>query len=311
MDNFNQENEIIEFPAYGLGNILVVEDDVYIQDLLTIHLHRAGYSLKIVPSAEEAWSILKTHSDKFDTVLLDRNLPGIEGLDLLKKIKADANLCGLPVILETSKGSDEQMLEGLKSGAYYYLPKPIDKDKLLTVINTSVSDYQRYKSLKNEVAQSGQVLCFMESGTFRFQSLLACQQLAISLSVLFPEPEKVILGLSEIMINAVEHGNLEISYAEKSTLLADECWIDEIDKRIEDPHYASRYGTVTIERFSDKIVAKVTDQGQGFDPTSYMEVQLERIHDQHGRGIALANDISFDELTYQDDGRTAVCTVFL
>jgi len=62
---------------------------------------------------------------------------------------------------------------------------------------------------------------------------------------------------------------------------------------------------------SDRIIAKITDQGAGFDWKPYMEVTIDRIHDQHGRGIALANDISFDEIEYQDNGRTAVCTVFL
>lgn len=292
------------------GNVLIIEDDELIQELLTLYVRQAGFSYQVVASGEEGWTLLEAKPDYYDTVLLDKNLPGIEGLELLKKLKKHPTLCGLPVILETAEGSDDAILEGLKLGAYYYLPKPIDKTRLTSVLKTSVGDYRRYKLLKNEVQNSSQVFKLLQQGSFKFQSLLSCQRLAIALASVFPQPERVIIGLSELMINAVEHGNLEISYQEKSKLIEGECWVDEIDARLEQPEFSSRVGEVSIVQDKVKIVTTITDQGKGFDWHPYLSVSIDRVFDQHGRGIAMANDICFDSLQYQGKGNQVVCTVY-
>ncbi len=75
-------------PGYEAGNVLILEDDQLMVDLLLLYLQEADYFCRVVNSAEDAWDILKTDADVYDCVLLDRNLPGLSGLELLQKIKS-------------------------------------------------------------------------------------------------------------------------------------------------------------------------------------------------------------------------------
>lgn len=307
-------------PDYDAGSILIVEDDQLMIDLLLLYLQEAGFSCEVVKNAEDAWGILNRQSvnslnhspqQSFDCVLLDRNLPGISGLELLQKIKSSPALMELPVIMETAEGSDDAILEGLNNGAYYYLTKPVDRDRLISTLNTCVSDFRRHQYLKKEVKSLGSIFQNCQEGRFQFQTLLECQRLAVALAHMFPEPERVIFGLSELMTNAVEHGNLEIGYNRKSQLLAEELLIDEIDERLEQQAFASRLGGIHLIKNADSIVVTISDEGQGFDWQPYLTLSIDRVFDQHGRGIAMARENSFDKLEYQGNGNTVVCTVYL
>ena len=113
---------------YNSGTVLIVEDDPLMMDLLTLYLQEANFTCVTVNNAENAWELLnetelndaRLQENSFDCVLLDRNLPGMSGMELLKKIKSQPVLMDLPVIIETGEGSDEAILEGLNNGAYYY-----------------------------------------------------------------------------------------------------------------------------------------------------------------------------------------------
>lgn len=298
-------------PGYDAGNILIVEDDQLMVDLLLLYLQEAGYNCRVVDNAEAAWDVLKTEAQKFDCVLLDRNLPGASGMELLQKIKSTPGFMDLPVIMETAEGSDDAILEGLNNGAYYYLTKPVDRNRLVSTLSTCVSDYRRSLYLKKEVKSLSSIFHNCLEGRFKFRTLLECQRLAIALANMFPEPERVISGLSELMTNAIEHGNLEIGYDKKSRLLAEDLLIDEIDERLEQEPYQNRVGKIHLLKTSDRIIVTITDQGQGFDWRPYLKISIERVFDQHGRGIAMAAENSFDKLEYQGKGNQVKCTVYL
>jgi hypothetical protein len=126
-----------------------------------------------------------------------------------------------------------------------------------------------------------------------------------------PDPDRVVMGLSELLVNAIEHGNLEIGYEEKSRLLESQGWQAEVDRRLSLPEYTGRIAVVELERSSDAVVFKIHDQGRGFEPGPYLEIDPARVFDAHGRGIAMAKLLSFDELRYKNGGRCAVATVLV
>lgn len=311
MNTGSMNTGLINTTAYNRGSILIVEDDPLMSDLLTLYLNQDDFASITVSSAEQAWEILHDPQLVFDGLLLDVNLPGISGIDLLKQIKADKRLMELPVIMETAEGSSESILQGLSNGAYYYLTKPVVQQKLISTLKAAVGDYRRNNYLKKEVKSISSVFKNCRQGSFCFQSLLDCQRLAVTLANMFPQPERVISGLSELMTNAVEHGNLDIGYEKKSQLLEQDLWIDEIDERLEQSQYASRTGEISLLKSDDKILVTISDQGNGFDWQPYLAFSLERIFDQHGRGIAMSKENCFDELEYQGNGNTVVCTVYL
>ncbi|QZA82045.1 ATP-binding protein [Deefgea piscis] len=124
-----------------------------------------------------------------------------------------------------------------------------------------------------------------------------------------PEPQRVAMGLSELLVNAIEHGNLGISYADKSRLLQAGRWQDEVESRLASPEYAQRKVAVKYSANEDEIQIYIMDEGQGFDWQPFLEFSPERAFDPHGRGISMARMMSFDSLEYQGKGNEVLVRV--
>ena len=109
----------------------------------------------------------------------------------------------------------------------------------------------------------------------------------------------------------VEHGNLGITYKEKTKLIQDGAWEAELTQRLVLPQYAGRRASVMLTRDNNEIRFVVADQGDGFDWKPFMEFSPDRAFDPHGRGISMARMLSFDNIEYQGNGNTVLATVKL
>jgi hypothetical protein len=119
------------------------------------------------------------------------------------------------------------------------------------------------------------------------------------------------MGLMELMLNAVEHGNLGITYDEKSKLIAENGLQEEIERRLALPEYADRIATARFRRVGKSLIFTIKDEGQGFDWKSYLEMSLDRLMDNHGRGIAMSRSISFTHLEYRGKGNCVEATIII
>lgn len=95
--------------------ILTVDDEEHILELISYNLELNGYEVLKALTGEEALEILDQH--QVDLVLLDRMLPGIDGIEVLKQIRGDKNKKDLPVILLTAKSEEFDKVVGLEIGA--------------------------------------------------------------------------------------------------------------------------------------------------------------------------------------------------
>lgn len=111
------------------ADILIVEDEEAIARLMEIHLQRAGYTVKCCDHGDRAADLLGAQS--FRLLILDRMIPGIRGLDLLRWLRKQEALCTLPVLMVTALAQTEERVRGLNEGADDYLPKPFEPDELL------------------------------------------------------------------------------------------------------------------------------------------------------------------------------------
>ncbi|MFA5161271.1 MAG: response regulator [Elusimicrobiales bacterium] len=112
--------------------VLVVDDDRSILELLKIVLEGGGYSVIIAQDAEYALQVLL--NEPVDMVLSDINMPGLDGYQLLHKIRGNRKLASIPVMLLTIRADAMSALKGMEIGADEYLPKPFTKNQLLTRI---------------------------------------------------------------------------------------------------------------------------------------------------------------------------------
>ena len=112
--------------------ILTVDDEEHILELIGYNLEINGYDVLKADSGEAALKLLQ--SEHVDLVLLDRMLPGIDGIEVLKEIRTDKNLKNLPVILLTAKTEEFDKVVGLEIGADDYIGKPFGIHELIARI---------------------------------------------------------------------------------------------------------------------------------------------------------------------------------
>ncbi len=109
--------------------ILVVDDHEPMRKIIRTILKKAGFEdIEEAENGKEALSKLK--EKKIDIVLLDQNMPGISGLELLKIIKQDEKLKNIPVIMVTAETSKEKVVEAIQLGVYDYIVKPFTPELL-------------------------------------------------------------------------------------------------------------------------------------------------------------------------------------
>jgi len=289
--------------------VLVVDDDELNLELIFEYLRDTEIVVLGADNGETAINMLQESPERISTVLLDRVLPGLDGIDVLRSIKSNPELTMLPVIMQTAKDEKKDILDGLQAGAYYYLTKPYDRQTLLAIVNTALNDYNSYRQLQTNVRQTSHALKMMNKGRFTFQTLNEARSLAALLANACNDSNHVVLGLTELMVNAIEHGNLGIGYKEKSRLNALGEWESEIAYRLSQPEHAAKQAMVEFERHENCIMFAIQDQGEGFEWQKYIELSPDRALDSHGRGIAVANSVSFDMIEYRGNGNEVCVTV--
>ncbi|MBR5521221.1 MAG: response regulator transcription factor [Oscillospiraceae bacterium] len=102
--------------------IWIVEDDASIRDIELYVLNSAGFQVKGFEDGISAWEALK--KEKPELIVLDLMLPGMDGIEILTRMKESVDLCDIPVIMATAKGQEYDRIRGLDLGADDYLVKP-------------------------------------------------------------------------------------------------------------------------------------------------------------------------------------------
>lgn len=291
--------------------ILVVDDDEFIRLITQTALEGAGYKVTSAEDGLEAWEKIDTDPSAFDLMLLDKQMPRMDGITLLQRIKSDVRFVNLPIVMLTGAAGTQDVAEGLANGAHYYLIKPSPEEILKLTIRNTLNELRNKRELREMAGHQKNSLRILRRAEFSFRTLAEARELALWLAEASDNPARTVNGYSELLINAVEHGNLGISYADKSRLLNEECWPSEVETRLADPAYANRHVSVVMEKTDADYKVTISDEGAGFDWEKYMEFSPERAFDLHGRGIAMSKMMSFDSLQYMGNGNTVVTTVKL
>lgn len=111
------------------STILVVEDDEGFRELVAETLAQGGYRVLKESDGLAAWRLLRRR--KVDLAVLDLNLPGLDGLELTRRIRGDEGLKGLPVLMLTVQSLADDQVRGYERGADDYLTKPFESRMLL------------------------------------------------------------------------------------------------------------------------------------------------------------------------------------
>jgi len=292
------------------ARILLVDDEALNLEILLEYFEgETSLTPHTADNGETAWQMLQATDADYNIILLDRMMPGLDGIGLLRRIKGEPRLAGIPVIMQTAANSAAQIREGLEAGAYYYLTKPYRRDDLLAIVHAALADAEARNGLRRQLDQHIDSLQFLDSAEFSIRTIDEAGQLASFIAHACPEPATAVIGISELLINGIEHGNLGLSYAEKSMLKRDDGWRVEVDRRATLPENRDKQLRVSYQRENQQIVLRVADEGAGFNWRNFLEMDPERAFDPNGRGIALARMLSFSSIHYEGCGNVAIATI--
>ena len=294
-----------------LPRLLIVDDDDLNLAVLDECLRDEPYELVSAKNGTQALELLRHDPHRFDVLVLDRMMPGMGGLEVLAELQADEHFKWIPVVMQTSAAAPREICEGMEAGVFFYLTKPYGPDVLIRIVGAAVEEAKKWQQLTEALLVQKKAINYMQQGRFRIQTLSDAYDLAVLIAHACPQPEKVAFGLNELLVNAVEHGNLQIGYEEKTRLQADDQWEDEISRRQALCENTEKFVEVVFKRSPEQIQVTVTDLGSGFDWRDYQEIKAERLLESHGRGIAMAKSLSFDHLEYLGAGNQVLCVINL
>lgn len=282
-------------------HLLVVDDSATQLTHLRMLLEKSGYRTTTASNGEQALELARANT--FDLVVTDLEMPGMSGLDLVMMLNMEQP--HLPVVLTTSRGSEELAVEALQAGAASYVPKRnLAKTLSDTIERTlSVADSEQERlSFAQYIRQVSVELELANDDTLLQQILARLEAPLIELGIV-TEATRMHIGiaLDEALRNAMIHGNLEVP----SSLRDHECssaYPDLIQERLKDPQYAARRVRVSLTANQDEARFVITDEGPGFcvsdlpdptDPDNWEEVS--------GRGMLLIRSF-MDEVCHNAKG---------
>lgn len=291
------------------ARILIVDDEALNLEILTEVLEEAGHTVTTARDGQLAWETIERSAEVFDVVLLDRMMPRLDGIEVLKRIKAHPTHALTPVVLQTACAAPEDLRVGLESGAFSYLAKPFDEVTLKAVVQAAIVEHRRFREVRAEAARVARASIMLERGCFAFRTLDEARDLAALLAGVTPDGPRVSVGLHELLLNAIEHGNLGITYDEKSKLNEMGEWEREVERRLELPENRRKRAEVEFVRERDELHFRIRDCGPGFDWRRYLDMDSSRAFDNHGRGIAMAKLVSFDDVHFLGSGNEVEATL--
>ncbi len=280
--------------------ILLVEDDsssrLYLENLLEVN----GYKYRSAINGIDGLNVYEEY--KPDIIITDIQMPIMDGLELLEAIrdkKSDAI-----VIITTAYGTENYAIQALQLGANNYLKKPVSNLDLIPVLkkyNAVITSRYSPEVLPGEFVYKKYKYEF--NATVQIIPKIV-DKLLIEASCEFENNERinVELGLVELITNAVEHGNLEITYNEKQLALNNNALEALYDKKQNDPIFKNR--KITIEFCVDNSGYEwiISDEGKGFNWNTLPDPTDEKnILELNGRGVYITRFL-FDELEYSGKG---------
>ncbi len=281
--------------------VLLVEDDRASAFVLSDMIEGMGFSVTTAGNGAEAYALLRETPNAFDIVVTDRMMPVMDGLALTRRIKREADLRLIPVVLLTGAGDPEDISAGIEAGAFHYATKPPQQSVLHSVLDSAVREVSRQRQLRREIAGHQSGFRNIEAMRLRLSKPAEVDAVCSLMASLSEHPETLIQGIYELVQNAVEHGVLRFGLEAKQKLLQQGRWQAELAARAKNPAYP---GVVeaTIGRQGEALIVKIKDSGTGFRWRSFMGDDPARSGLLCGHGISRARSAIFAKLTYNEVG---------
>jgi two-component system phosphate regulon response regulator PhoB len=220
------------------ATVLVVEDEPAIQELIAYTLKQAGHQPLRADTAEHAMRLVQSALP--DLVLLDWMLPGLSGMELARRLRADKRTRGIPIIMLTARADEQEKIAGLEAGADDYITKPFSPRELNARVKAVLR--RRAPQMTDDVVQIGALR--LDPGTHRVTA----------------ENEQVTLGPTEFRLLHFFMTHPERVHSR--TQLLDQVWGDHVfvEERTVDVHIRRLRKALEVSR-TDELIQTVRGAG--------------------------------------------------
>lgn len=280
--------------------VLVVEDDPFSRKYFKNIVSLSGFESFVAENGQEGLSVFKTHDP--DVIICDIQMPVMDGLHMLEEVRARHS--DAIVIMTTAFDSEEYAIKALELGANNYLKKPVHADNLRRLLS-KYNNILKNRNIVSDMVVAVDRMHYRKSFKSGMEYVpMIVEHIIKDIEDLFDDSELigVQLGLVELVANGVEHGNLNITYEEKSKAIEEDKLEELYRSRLADPEIAAKRITIEFSRDQEACQWIITDEGNGFDWQSvHSPLREEGITKLHGRGIFISR-FQFDEMEYLEKG---------
>ncbi len=287
-------------------HILLIDDDDAVLDMVESALSHYGMTVHACSDGSQALArLVAPGAPRFDLVITDINMDGMDGFEVISKVKAAAPR--LPVVLMTGQASVDYAIRALRLGAANLFVKPLALRDLVQSVFHLVDLHRDMRlgedGLRGLVNERRHFL--FRSDELDIPSLLRhLTDRLVPMGFASPANLDVIaMAIHEALVNALEHGNLELDSSLKGDLLADEDPYAKLRQaRMADPRYGERLIEVRLAMDTERYQLEISDEGPGFDTSQLTPPPAGSDLAPHfGRGLPLIHLI-MDEVHFNEKG---------
>jgi len=283
-----------------MEKILVVDDSKEARDLAGECLREHGMKPIFATNGREAVRVIEKEPP--DAVLTDLHMPEMDGLELVRVVRS--RYVGLPVVLMTSRGSEETAVSALHAGALSYVPKAKLRNNLCDAMGMVMAavEERRFRERTRSLLESSEASFLLGYEMDGPSALISHLQGNLRQVNFCDDTELFQIGtaLAEAIANAVDHGNLELDSALREEGV--EVYARQRQERSRQPRYRDRRVRVTERLTPDEVQYRVVDEGSGFDISSVPDpLHPDCLLKVSGRGLLLLRTF-MDEVAFNDVG---------
>lgn len=283
--------------------ILLIDDEPLVRDELGGLLRDQGYDVQTAADGEEGLALFRNLRP--DMVITDVRMPRRDGISVAITIRREDPM--VPVTVITGHGNEAMAIDALRAGVTDFIKKPVRLDELTAALGRMEAARRLPGPDATELPASAELM--EQAWRYRLGNdprgipgfvdhlLRGCATGVDRARVL-----ELSLALRELVLNAVEHGNLRLTYEEKTHALETGTMDQLLRERSQQPELGRRRVTVSASRVPHRLLFRVADEGGGFDWRVLPDVNdTSHLLATHGRGILLAR-LSVDRLTFSAPG---------
>ncbi len=290
------------------NRVVIIDAEIEIcQSLVRIVKHE-----RLVPDVyadgREAFTALREFHDDVLLVIADIRMPHLNGLEFMRLASID--FPDVPFIVTSGHGTKREIIQALKQGALDYFEKPFTAKEISASIH-------KVRRLADEGHRTVKVYRHLVEKRLTFKIANDISLVHPLVSSLADELNLVgrispgrlpglRMGLHELIVNAIEHGNLELG----SELKNRHNYLDLLKRRALEPRFAGRRVSIEVAITDASFTCTIQDQGPGFDWRSLPDpTDPENLFKPHGRGVIMVGNF-FDEFSYNEAGNQVTVRKF-